>query len=74
MEAVRRLNEAGVPCGVLIAPVIPGLSDDDDQIRDVTEACLSAGAVSVGAVPLHLRPGVREHYDRWLSTARDPTW
>jgi DNA repair photolyase len=70
IDAVRRLNEAGVPCGVLVAPVLPGLSDGDDQVRAVVEASLDAGAVSVAAVPLHLRPGVKEHYLDWLTTAR----
>jgi DNA repair photolyase len=70
LEAVARLNEAGVRCGVLIAPVLPGLSDSDEQLRAVTKACLDAGAISVTPVALHLRPGVREHYLRWLSEAR----
>ncbi|HLN06057.1 MAG TPA: radical SAM protein [Acidimicrobiales bacterium] len=70
LEAVARLNEAGVPCGVLIAPVLPGLSDSDDQLRAVAAACVAAGAVSVTPVALHLRPGVREHYLDWLSRAR----
>jgi DNA repair photolyase len=70
VEAVRRLNEAGIPCGVLIAPVIPGLSDGDDQLADVVEACVQAGAVSIAAIALHLRPGVREHYLNWLATHR----
>lgn len=70
VDAVRRLNEAGIPCGVLIAPVLPGLSDRDDQIKAVVSACLDAGAVSVSAVPLHLRPGVREHYLAWLHEVR----
>ncbi|MFZ2056573.1 MAG: radical SAM protein [Acidimicrobiales bacterium] len=70
LEAVARLNEAGVRCGVLIAPVLPGLSDSDDQLRAVTQACLEAGAVSVTPSALHLRPGVREHYLGWLSRAR----
>ncbi len=70
VEAVRRLNEAGIDCGVLVAPLLPGLSDGDDQIRSVVGACLDAGAVSVGAIPLHLRPGVREHYLGWLGIHR----
>ncbi len=70
LEAVRRLSEAGIRCGVLIAPVLPGLSDSDDQIRAVAKACLEAGAVSVTPVALHLRPGVREHYLDWLSRTR----
>ncbi len=70
LEVVRRLNDAGVPCGVLVAPVLPGLSDGEQQVKDVVEACVAAGAVSVHTVGLHLRPGVREHYLSWLATAR----
>jgi DNA repair photolyase len=70
LEAVRKLNEAGIPCGVLVAPVLPGLSDDDRQIRQVVAACAEAGAVSVTAVALHLRPGVKEHYMAWLASER----
>ncbi|MGH9006343.1 MAG: radical SAM protein [Acidimicrobiales bacterium] len=67
VEAVRRLNEAGISCGVLVAPILPGLSDRDEQIKTVIDACLAAGAVSIAAVPLHLRAGVREHYLGWLA-------
>jgi len=70
LEVVSRLNEAGINCGVLIAPVLPGLSDSESQLRAVTRACLDAGAVSVAPVALHLRPGVREHYLEWLSSTR----
>jgi DNA repair photolyase len=70
VEAVRRLNEAGVPCGVLIAPILPCLSDREDQLEEVVTACVEAGAVSVSTVGLHLRPGVKEHYLAWLSRAR----
>jgi DNA repair photolyase len=62
VEAVRKLNDAGIPTGVLIAPIIPGLSDGPAQLEEVTAACLEAGAVSVSAVALHLRPGVKEHF------------
>jgi DNA repair photolyase len=70
IEAVRRLNDAGIPCGVLVAPVVPGLSDSPDQVRAVVEACVDAGAESISAIPLHLRPGVREHYLAWLQANR----
>jgi DNA repair photolyase len=66
VAAVARLNEAGVPCGVLIAPVLPGLSDHPDQLEAVVNACVEAGAVSVSTNALHLRPGVRQHYLAWL--------
>ncbi|HEX3947883.1 MAG TPA: radical SAM protein [Acidimicrobiales bacterium] len=70
LSAVRKLNEAGIPCGVLIAPVLPGLSDGDEQVREVVEACVDAGAISVAAIGLHLRPGVREHFMGWLAGQR----
>ncbi len=62
LRAVQQLNEAGVPCGVLVAPVIPGLSDAPEQLAEVGRACVEAGAVSVSTVLLHLRPGVKEHF------------
>lgn len=66
VEAVRRLNEAGIPCGVLIAPVLPGLSDRPEQLAEVVDAVVAAGAVSVSTVALHLRGPLREHYLGWL--------
>lgn len=62
VEAVRRLSDAGVTCGVLVAPILPGLSDGEDGLRDVVEACAGAGAASISPVALHLRPGVRPVY------------
>jgi DNA repair photolyase len=70
IDAVRRLTQAGIACGVLIGPVIPGLSDRRDQIEAVVDACVGAGAAWVSAVALHLRPGVRGHYLRWLGGQR----
>ena len=70
VEAVRRLNEAGIPTGVLVAPVIPGWSDGPDQLEAVASACLDAGAVSVTPIVLHLRPGVKEHFLEFLGRAR----
>ena len=70
VEAVRRLRQAGIDCGVLVAPVLPGLSDRTEQLAEVIDACVDAGAVSIAAVPLHLRPGVREHYLGWLGSVR----
>ncbi len=66
LEAVRALNEAGVPCGVLLAPVLPGITDDPRQLRAVVEAAISAGATHVSPILLHLRPGVRELFMPWL--------
>jgi DNA repair photolyase len=60
VRAVEQLNAAGVPCGVLIAPVLPGLSDAPEQLEAVVSACVAAGARSISSVLLHLRPGVRD--------------
>ena len=70
VEAVAKLNEAGVPTGVLVAPVLPGLSDRPDQLEEVVKACVDAGAVSISPILLHLRPGVKEEYMPWLERTR----
>lgn len=70
LEAVSRLVEAGIPCGVMVAPVLPGLSDDPAAVRAVVTAALEAGADGVSAGLLHLRTGVRELYLDWLREAR----
>ena len=69
VEAVARLVDAGIPCGVLIAPVLPGLSDRPEQVEEVARACLEAGASSISALVLHLRKGVKEHFMTWLKQA-----
>lgn len=66
MAAVKRLNEAGVPCGVLVAPILPGLSDSQDQLKEVIDGALDAGATHIYPILLHLRPVVREEYLGWL--------
>src|SRR5437588_4617668 len=70
VEAVARLNEAGIPTGVLVAPVLPGLSDRPDQLETVVKACVEAGATSISPILLHLRPGVKEQYMPWLEKQR----
>jgi DNA repair photolyase len=69
VEAVRTLNDAGIPCGVLMAPILPGISDRDDQMKATLEACIDAGATHVSPILLHLRPKVREVYMEWLRDA-----
>lgn len=67
IEAVRALNAAGIPCGVMLAPILPGISDSTDGMRAVIAAALDAGATFVSPILLHLRPGVREVYMAWLA-------
>jgi DNA repair photolyase len=64
---VARLNDAGIPCGVLVAPILPGLSDSHEQLDDVVGTCIEAGAPSISPVLLYLRPGVKEHYLGWIA-------
>ena len=62
LEAVRRLAAAGIDVGVGIAPILPGLSDDPAQLEAVVRAAREAGARTIWASVVHLRPGVREHF------------
>ena len=67
MDAVAALNDAGIPCGVMVAPILPGITDDKDKLRDVVRAAIDAGATHVSPILLHLRPTVREEYMSWLA-------
>jgi DNA repair photolyase len=70
LETVAKLNQLGISCGVLIAPVIPGVSDGHSQLRRVVRGAIEAGATSIGAVVLHLAPGVRDLMMTWLAENR----
>jgi DNA repair photolyase len=67
LDAVRALTDAGFAVGVLMAPVLPGLTDDDASIDATVAAIAAAGAASVTPLALHLRPGAREWYAAWLA-------
>ena len=64
IEAIRALAQAGVPVGVLVAPVIPFLTDD--QIEAVLEAAHAAGATQAGYVLLRLPYEVKTLFRDWL--------
>jgi DNA repair photolyase len=69
-EAVAELNRAGIPTGVLIAPLMPGINDSPRQVEALLELAAEAGATNVGGVALHLRGEVRQVFMDWLSSAR----
>jgi DNA repair photolyase len=70
LEAVAELNRVGIPSGVLIAPLMPGINDSPEQVEKIIELCEEAGATFIGGIALHLRPGVREVFMSWLAAAR----
>ncbi|TMK84095.1 MAG: radical SAM protein [Actinobacteria bacterium] len=72
MDAVAALNDAGIPCGVMLAPILPGITDAPEKMRAVVEAAIAAGATHVTPILLHLRPVIREEYMGWLQ-ATHPT-
>lgn len=67
MAAVRTLRQAGISCGILMAPILPGISDSPEQLRAVVRAAAEAGATHVSPLTLHLRPGVKEEFMPWLA-------
>lgn len=70
LDVVRRFADAGIGCSVLMAPVLPGLSDSPEQIDATVRELVAAGAASITPLVLHLRPGAREWYHAWLSRER----
>ncbi|HEX3845588.1 MAG TPA: PA0069 family radical SAM protein [Steroidobacteraceae bacterium] len=65
LEAVRRLSEAGVPTGVMVAPVIPALTDH--EMEGILEAAAAAGARWAGYVLLRLPYEVKDLFREWLA-------
>jgi len=62
LDAIRRLVDAGIEAGVGMAPILPGISDRPDQLERVVRSAREAGATSIWANVLYLRPGTREHF------------
>ena len=62
LKAVKMLVDAGVKASVGMAPILPGVSDRPEQLREVVRAARDAGATGIWANLLFLRPGTREHF------------
>jgi DNA repair photolyase len=67
LKAVKTLVEAGVSARVGMAPILPGISDRPEQLREVVRAAREAGATGIWANILFLRPGTREHFLQHLA-------
>ena len=70
LEAVAELNAAGIPCGILIAPLMPGVNDSPEQVAEIIRLAEEAGAVDIGGLALHLRGEVRGLWFDWLRKNR----
>jgi DNA repair photolyase len=67
---VRAIREAGLSCGVLLAPVLPWLTDDEAALDAALARIAAAGATGASVMALHLRPGAREWFLAWLARER----
>ncbi len=70
LEAVAELNRNGIPTGVLVAPLMPGINDDPHQVETILTEAAAAGATSIGGIGLHLRGEVRQVLMEWLAAYR----
>jgi DNA repair photolyase len=64
IEAIRRISQAGVPVGVMVAPVVPFLTDSSTE--QILEAACEAGAQSAGYVLMRLPYEVKDLFKDWL--------
>ena len=69
MEAMQYLMENGVSAGVMMAPLLPGITDDEANIQAVVEAAHEHGAEYLGANVLFLKPGSKEWFMPMLREA-----
>jgi DNA repair photolyase len=69
LEVLSRFAEAGIPTGVLVAPILPGLTDDEERLDEVLAACARAGVRWASSIVLHVRPSIRDHFMPWLREA-----
>jgi DNA repair photolyase len=64
LQTIRELQDAGIPVGVLAAPIVPGLTDH--EIPAILEAVATAGAVWASYIILRLPYGLKDLFESWL--------
>ncbi len=64
---METLSAAGINVGVLVAPVVPGITDGPGCVESVVEQAAAHGARFIGGRVLELKPGTKEHFLRFLS-------
>ncbi|AEE46149.1 Rv2578c family radical SAM protein [Cellulomonas fimi] len=70
LELIRAVRDAGLPCGVMVAPVLPWLTDGREHLDALLRALADAGATGVTVLPLHLRGSVKPLFLGWLARYR----
>jgi len=70
LDAVAELRRRGIDSGVLIAPLMPGINDDPEQVQPIVDRAREAGASFLGGVALHLRDEVKDVFFAWLEEKR----
>lgn len=70
LEAVAELNRNGIPTGILMAPLIPGINDAPEQVEKIVELATEAGATYIGGQTLFLSTAVRRIFMDWLRDYR----
>jgi DNA repair photolyase len=70
LEAVAELNRIGIPTGILIAPLMPGINDGPGQVERIVALAEAAGATSIGGQALFLRGSTRDVFFDWLRAKR----
>jgi DNA repair photolyase len=66
LEILGRFADAGIRTGVLVAPILPGLTDDEEHLDEVLAACAAVGVDYAAPIVLHVRSSIREHFMPWL--------
>ena len=70
LEAVAELNRIGIPTGILIAPLMPGINDGPGQVERIVALADEAGATSIGGQALFLRGSTKDVFFEWLTAKR----
>ncbi len=70
LDAVAELRSRGIDSGVLIAPLMPGINDEPEQVQPIIDRAKEADATFLGGVALHLRDEVKDVFFAWLETKR----
>ncbi|WP_066588636.1 Rv2578c family radical SAM protein [Cellulomonas timonensis] len=70
LDLIRAVRDAGLPCGVFVAPVMPWLTDSEEHLGELLAALADAGATGATVLPMRLRGSVKPWFLRWLAQER----